>query len=150
MTASPSFAMPPPFTRDPEHWLLRYSPKEWIRAGMKELRLAEASYKQRNVRAGLAGCKRAAGMALNAALILEPDPTWKRTYVEHLQALAKDVTVPEAVSAAARVILDVPIPGGEIVILRRPGQDERVLEATRDVMAHAFAVVVRHEKSGDA
>ena len=150
MTASASVAMTHPFTRDPEHWLLRYSPKEWIRAGMKELRLAELSYEQRNLRAALAGCKRAAGMALNAALILEPNALWKRTYVEHLQALARDENVPDAVSGAARLILDMPMPGGEIVILRRPGQDDRVLEATRDVMAHAFAVVVRHEKSGRA
>ena len=134
-----------PFTRDPDHWLRKYSPKEWIRAGMKELHLAELSYQQRNARAGLAGCKRAAGMALNAALIVEPNEAWKRTYVEHLQAIAKDVTVPEAVSAAARVLLEMHAPGGEIVVLRSPGRDEKVLEAARDVMAHAFAVVTRHE-----
>jgi hypothetical protein len=137
----------PPFSRDPNDWLQRYSPKEWIRAGMKELKLAELSYKQRNVRAALAGCKRAAGMALNAALIYEPNDEWKRTYVEHLRALARDESVPQAVSAAARVIVDMPLPGGEIVIIRSPGQDEKVLEATRDVIAHAFAVVMRHEKT---
>jgi hypothetical protein len=135
------------FVRDPNDWLRRYSPKEWIRAGMKELRLAEEAYKQRNARAGLAGCKRAAGMALNAALIVEPNEAWKRTYVEHLRALATDETVPQAVSAAARVLIDMPQPGGLIVIIRSPGQDEKVLEATRDVIAHAFAVVTRHEKS---
>jgi hypothetical protein len=40
-----------------------------------------------------------------------------------------------------------PLPGGEIVILRSPGQNEKVLEAARDVIAHAFAVVTRHENS---
>jgi hypothetical protein len=140
-------AMPSSFVRNPEDWLLRYSPKEWIRAGMKELKLAELSFSQRNGRAALAGCKRAAGMALNAALILEPNPAWKRTYVEHLQALARDQSVPAAVSAAARTVLDMPLPGGEIVIIRSPGQEGKVLEATRDVIAHAFAVVVRHEKN---
>jgi hypothetical protein len=134
------------FTRDPDHWLRKYSPKEWIRAGMKELRLAETAYKQRNVRAGLTGCKRAAGMALNAALIVEPNDAWKRTYVEHLSALAKDLQVPAAVSAAARVLLEMPMPGGEIVLLRSPAQDEKVLEAARDVLAHAFAVVTKYEK----
>jgi HEPN domain-containing protein len=138
---------PASFARDPNDWLRRYSPKEWIRAAMKELRLAETSYAQRNARAGLAGCKRAAGMALNAALIVEPNDAWKRTYIEHLRALAEDETVPAAVSAAARTLLDMPAPGGEIVILRSPGQNEKVLEAARDVMAHAFAVVMRHEKS---
>jgi HEPN domain-containing protein len=139
---------PAPFSRDPNDWLRRYSPKEWIRAGMKELHLAEASYRQRNARAGLAGCKRAAGMALNAALIVEPNEAWKRTYVEHLRALAHDTSVPAAVSAAAAVLIDMPLPGGEIVILRSPGQDEKVLEAARDVIAHAYAVVTRHESRG--
>ena len=106
--------------RDPDHWLRKYSAKEWIRAGMKELRLAETAYKQRNVRAGLTGCKRAAGMALNAALIVEPNDAWKRTYVEHLSALAKDLRVPDAVSAAARVLLEMPMPGGEIVPAAEP------------------------------
>lgn len=135
----------PRFVRDPEHWLRKYSPKEWIRAAMKELKLAEAAYAQRNARAAITGCKRAAGMALNAALIVEPNESWKRTYVEHLQALGRDVTVPPAVSAAARVVLEMPAPGGEIVILRSPSNDEKVLEAARDVIAHAFAVVTRHE-----
>jgi HEPN domain-containing protein len=135
----------PAFVRDADHWLFRYSPKEWIRAAMKEMRLAEASYAQRNLRAGIAGCKRAAGMALNAALIVEPNATWKRTYVEHLQALAKDESVPRAVSDAARAILEAPAPSVNIVILRSPHADDKVLEAARDVIAHAFAVVTRHE-----
>ncbi len=133
------------FVRDPEHWLFRYSPKEWIRAAMKEMKLAETSYAQRNLRAGVAGCKRAAGMALNAALIAEPNSAWKRTYVEHLQALAKDERVPKAVSDAARAILEAPAPSVSLVILRGPHADDKVLEAARDVIAHAFAVVTRHE-----
>jgi HEPN domain-containing protein len=133
------------FVRDAEDWLLRYSPKEWIRAAMKELRLAEQSYAQRNVRAGIAGCKRAAGMALNAALIEEPNPAWKRTYVEHLEALAGDTSVPEAVSRAARTILEAKPATPSLVIIRSRAGDERILEATRDVIAHAFAVATRHE-----
>jgi hypothetical protein len=133
------------FVRDPEDWLLRYSPKEWIRAAMKELHLAEQSYAQRNARGGLAGCKRAAGMALNAALIEEPNPGWKRTYVEHLEALAGDASVPEAVSGAARIILEAKPAAPSLVVLHSRAGDERVLEATRDVIAHAFAVATRHE-----
>ena len=138
------------FTREPDDWLRKYSPKEWIRAGMKELRAAEEAYRRRNARAAVASCKRAAGMALNAALIVEPDESWKRTYVEHLQALAVDERVPKAVRDAARVILGMPAPGGAVVVLRTPGNDEKVLEATRDVMAHAYAVVARSETRGDA
>jgi HEPN domain-containing protein len=112
---------------------------------MKELRAAEASYAQRNVRAALASCKRAAGMALNAALIVEPDESWGRAYVEHLAALAKDARVPEAVRGACRTVLEAKSPAGEVIVLRTPRAHEGVLEAARDVIAHAWAVVKRHE-----
>jgi len=142
--------MPLHFTRDADHWLWRYSPKEWIRAAMKELRSAEQAYAQRNARAGLTGCKRAAGMGLNAALIAEPNEAWKRTYVEHLHALARDEAVPDAVSRAARILLEMPAPGGPIVVIRSKAQDEKMIEAARDVIAHAFAVVTRHEPNSNA
>ncbi len=134
------------FTRDPEHWLFRFSPQEWIRAAMKELRVAAAAYTQRNARAGLAGCRRAAGMALNGALIVEPNSAWGRTYVDHVEALAKEEKIPEAVRAACKVLLETrsPVPRSDLLSLRSKGGDAKVLEATRDVMAHAYAVVKRH------
>ena len=57
------------FVRDENNWLLKLSPDEWIRAAMGEIRRAEEAYARKNGRAGLAGARRAAGMALNAALI---------------------------------------------------------------------------------
>ena len=63
------------YVKDPDHWLWKLSPDEWIRAAMNELRGAEKAYAMRDARGGLASCRRAAGMALNGALILEPDPT---------------------------------------------------------------------------
>src|SRR5262249_29092288 len=81
------------YEKDPTHWLRKLLPHEWIRAAMKELRAAEAAYHANQAKAGLAGCRRAAGMALNAALIVEPNEAWKRTYVEHLVAVAHDETV---------------------------------------------------------
>jgi HEPN domain-containing protein len=133
------------FTRDPTDWLRRLSPDEWIRAALGELQRATAAYESGNPRAGAAGIKRAAGMALNGALIVEPDPGWGRSYVEHVQALAKDARVPEAVRAACRVVLDAKPPEGALVPLRTPRSHEPVLEATRDVIAHAWAVVRRNE-----
>ena len=134
------------FVRDETHWLLKLSPDEWIRAGLADLRHAEAAYLAKNGRAGLAGAKRAAGMALNGALIVEPDATWGRTYVEHLTALAKDTKVPPRVSAACRELVESPLPGQtKLVTLRTSSSDERCLEAARDVIAHAYAVVKRHE-----
>jgi hypothetical protein len=135
------------FTRDPGHWLLRFSPDEWIRAALGELARAERAWAQHgDARSGAAGVKRAAGMALNGALIVEPDTQWGRTYVEHLEALAIDARVPEAVRAASRRVLDAgaPLPS-RLVSLRTPRTHEAVVDAARDVIAHAWAVVKRHE-----
>jgi HEPN domain-containing protein len=133
------------FIRDPNDWLRRFSPDEWIRAALGELRRAKAAYDAGNLRAGAAGVKRAAGMALNAALIVEPNDGWGRTYVEHVEALSKDQGVPSAVRAACRTVLDVDPRTGDVVILRTPRTHEHTLDAARDVIAHAWAVVKRNE-----
>ncbi len=133
------------YTRHPGDWLRKLTPDEWIRAGLGELKRAEQAYAAGNMRGGAAGVKRAAGMALNAALIVEPDESWGRAYVEHLEALAKDARVPEAVRSACRSVLDAKAPSGEVLVLRTPKAHLGVLEATRDVIAHAWAVVKRHE-----
>jgi len=134
-----------PFVRDPAHWLYKFSPNQWIAAALHEVRSAEAAFKTHSSRAGLAGAKRAAGMALNAALILEPNASWGRSYVDHLMALSRDAGVPEAVRAACLVLLETPEPANRpLVALRTARSNERALEAARDVMAHAYAVVTRH------
>jgi|SRR5580698_1795568 hypothetical protein len=133
------------FQRDVNHWLLRFSPDEWIHAALGELRRAKAAYDRGNVRAGGAGVKRAAGMALNAALIVEPNEGWGRTYVEHVEALAKDERVPALVREACRLVLRVDPATGDVVVLRTPRTHEATMEAARDVIAHAWAVVKRNE-----
>jgi HEPN domain-containing protein len=134
------------FVRDDSHWLFKFSPDEWIRAGLADLHRAEDAYRAKNVRGGLAGAKRAAGMALNGALIVEPDASWGRTYVEHLTALSRDTSVPERVAAACHELLETPMPGqAKLITLRTTSAEQRVLEAARDVIAHAYAVVKRHE-----
>jgi HEPN domain-containing protein len=135
------------FTRDPEDWLRKLTPDEWIRAAMAELRRAEAAYAGGDGRGGSAGVKRAAGMALNAALIVEPDDKWGRSYVEHVKALAEDARVPQAVRDACRVVLEAKGPSGGVVSLRTPRANEAVVDAAKDVIAHAYAVVKRHERS---
>src|SRR5580692_7777839 len=94
------------FVRDPSHWLRRFSPDEWIRASLGELRRAEARFRANDITAGLAGCKRAAGMALNGALLVEPDESWQRSYVDHVAALARDFRVPEKVREAGKYLMD--------------------------------------------
>jgi hypothetical protein len=133
------------FVRDPGHWLYRFSPEEWIRAALAEVGRAEAAYKGHNAKAGLAACRRAAGMALNAALIADPRDGWGRSYVDHVVALGRDQTAPEAVRAAARLLLETPQPGREVIQLGTPRTHDTILEATKDVMAHAYAVVKRNE-----
>jgi HEPN domain-containing protein len=137
------------FVRDPSHWLRRFSPDEWIRASLGELRRAEARFKANDVTAGLAGCKRAAGMALNGALLVEPDESWQRSYVDHVAALARDLRVPEKVREAGKYLLDARPPNSDILTLRSRRSDERLLEAARDVMAHAYAVIKRHENESE-
>ena len=134
-----------PLSDDPGHWLRRLSPDQWIRAALGEIDRAKAAYVRGDARAGAAGVKRAAGMALNAALIVERDDRWGRSYVEHVQALSVDAGVPEAVRAACRAVLDAGGPGGEVIVLRTPRTGEAAIEAAKDVIAHAWAVVKRHE-----
>jgi HEPN domain-containing protein len=133
------------FTRDPAHWLFRFSPDEWIRAALEEVRRAQAGYTRGDLRAGAASVKRAAGMALNGALIVEPNDSWGRSYVDHVQALGKDAAVPDAVRVACRSVLDAGGPGREVVVLRTPRSSEAAIDAAKDVIAHAWAVVRKHE-----
>jgi len=129
-------------------WLDKFTADEWIRAAMGELRRAEEAYQAKNARAGLAGARRAAGMGLNGALRVEPNDVWGRSYVDHLLAVKRDPGVPERVREACKHLMDTPLPGGGqgIVTLRTSSTDEKILEAARDVIAHAYAVVKRHEK----
>jgi HEPN domain-containing protein len=133
------------FTRDPGHWLRRLSPEEWIRAALAELARAEIAWQKGQGRAGAVGAKRAAGMALNAVLIVEPREQWGRTYVEHLEALAVDPSAPQAVRDACRRVLDAPSLSGNVVTLRTPRTHVAVIEAARDVIAHAWAIMKRHD-----
>jgi hypothetical protein len=135
--------MPPDATHrsDGPTWLTRLTPEAWIRQGLGELGRAESLLKAHDRTAGLLGLKRAAGMALNGALSVVWRP-WGRTYVAHLQAIETDASVPAAVRDAAKLLNEVPLdkqPG--IVRLTPPSESQRWLEATKTIMAHAYAVV---------
>lgn len=122
------------------------TPREWLRLALRELRGAEQAYGNHNARGGLLGAKRAAGMALRGALTAQPSEAYGRNYVQHLAALAEDVAAPEAVRQAATRLLKAAPSTVTLVILRAPRADEQLLEAARDVMAHAYALVVRQER----
>jgi len=129
------------FQRDPSHWLHRHSPEEWIGAALGELRNAELALEVRDSTGLVAGAKRAAGMALNAALVVRPRDGWGRTYVEHLVGLGADSRAPAAVREAAQLVERTQPPSSGLVALRSKKADESLLEAVRTVMAHAYAVV---------
>jgi hypothetical protein len=97
--------------KDPGHWLYRFSPDEWLRAADHELVRAEHALAAKQQRAGVAGARRAAGMAWNAVLALadSPDDRFGRSYMDHIAALAKDSSVDEHVRGAARQLLDAPL-----------------------------------------
>jgi HEPN domain-containing protein len=144
---------PPLETLEAAHeWLLRKSPAEWIAAANEEVSSARSALSGRNMRGAVVALRRASGMALNAALILEPNRHWGRTYMEHLQAIADPNTptspshtpVPDVVRAAAARVLHAQPPEPTLITLRSPSQEHELVEAARDVIAHAYAVVVRH------
>lgn len=132
--------------KDESHWLFRLEPDEWIAAALGELSRAEAAYARGDARAGLAGAKRAAGMALNGALIVEPNEAWGRSYVDHVRALStEESAAPRAVRDACKALLLEPVAGGALLSIRSRKSNARVIEAAKDVMAHAYAKVKKHE-----
>jgi hypothetical protein len=135
--------------RDPEHWLYRFSPREWIQAALAELGRAEAAFANRDRKGAMACCRRAAGMALNGALASAEtiDEHAGRSYMDHVLALVEDRSAPEPVRDAAKLLAHTPLPGSAVVVLRTANTDEHLLEAARVVMSHAYAIVLKAEPS---
>lgn len=134
------------FVRQKDHWLFRFSPEEWVFAGVGEAKKADEAYARGDARGGLATARRAAGMALNGVLIVEDEAraSWGRTYMEHLTKLKDDPGAPSAVREAARVLVEEDAGGAsKLLTLRRKSAPSPVVEAARDVVAHAYARVVR-------
>jgi HEPN domain-containing protein len=128
----------------PADWLNRASPREWIREAMQELREAEKSLAKRDQKTGYTQLRRAGGKALNAALWYEPKPTWGRSYMDHVRALAEDLEVPEQVRKSASMLVVVS-PSETLIMLRPEKHYETLVEAAKDVVAHGYAVMIRHE-----
>jgi HEPN domain-containing protein len=124
-------------------WLFKHSTDEWLTRALRELERADAAFQQRNAAAAHAGLKRAAGMALNAALIEEPNPAWGRTYVEHVRALTGEERAPASVREAATKLVELPVAASGVVTLRTPSQERELVEAARTVMSYAYAIAHR-------
>jgi hypothetical protein len=126
-------------------WLEGKSPREWIREAGQEIREAEKALAQRDQRTGYASLRRGAGKALNAALLLEPNSAWGRSYMDHVRALAIDANVPEVVRNAAQKLVGADPNDRSLVLLVPTRHYATLVEAAKDIAAHAYAVLVRHE-----
>lgn len=126
--------------RDPDHWLYRFSPDEWLRAADGELARARDALVRKQQRAGVTQARRAAGMAWNAVLALAPpealDEKYGRSYMDHLKALGTDETVPTPIREAATVLVKAPLQTD--VVQLGPG-DTRLADAARAIVDHARA-----------
>ncbi len=132
---------------DPEHWLYKHTPREWIRAALSELERAKGALDARDRKAALATCRRAAGMAINGMLALDVRPidVYGQSYMDHIVALSNDAEAPKVVRESAKLLVETPMPGADVVLLRTANTDNKMLDAARDVMAHAYAMVLKHE-----
>ena len=120
--------------RDPSHWLHRLDAGEWLRAAANELARAEEALAGKQHRPGVAGARRAAGMAWNAVLVGAEDPRYGRSYMDHLKALARDDAMAELVRAAAQQLLEAPLVTNIIPLGRG---DTRLAEAARVIFDEA-------------
>jgi HEPN domain-containing protein len=121
--------------KDPAHWLHRLDPEEWLAAADNELAQGEEALRRRAARVGVTHARRAAGMALNAILVLEEHPAWGRSYMEHVLALADDPAAPPAARDAARILRDTPPRPPQLVALGRP--DLTAIDAGRALVEWA-------------
>jgi HEPN domain-containing protein len=120
--------------RDIHHWLYRFTANEWLQAALNELARAEAALAQKHQRPGVAGARRAAGMAWNAVLVGAEDATYGRSYMEHLRALSGDERAPSEVRDAAQQLLTAPL-STDVVALGRG--DTRLADCARLIVEEA-------------
>jgi HEPN domain-containing protein len=117
---------------DPTHWLYRLSPDDWLAAADTELRHAEEKLAARSFRPAITHARRAAGMALNAVLVLQENDRWGRSYMDHVVALVDEENAPDDVRAAAQLLREIPPAPPELIRLGKP--DHRALDAARRIM----------------
>lgn len=125
---------------DPNHWLYRLDSAQWLAAADHELRQSREALRGKHHRPGLAHARRAAGMALNAVLVVQLDDRYGRSYVDHLRALRDDDTVPGHVREAARALLVAPIQQAPVVTLGAQGSTA-LADAADVVVSYARRLV---------
>jgi hypothetical protein len=136
---------------DADHWLWRLTAHEWLEAGERELELARAQLGAR--RTAITHARRAAGMALNGALVAMAgspwgwsrercEREWGRSYIDHLRALAAaapeqrklfDPELPEACGS----LLAIPVMPNTGLVRLAVRKDEAAAQA----IAHAVTIL---------
>lgn len=125
--------------KDPNHWLYRLTADEWLRAAENELRAAQQAFLGKQQRTAVTHARRAAGMALNALLVVSPDEKYGRSYMDHLQALSEDPAVASELRAAATRLLQMPL-RQELVVLG-PRGDVTQADAAARIVAYAASLI---------
>ncbi len=123
-----------------------HTPRQRLGRALEELALARVSFAKRNARQGAVLCKRAAGLALNGALVYFPKETWGRSFVQHLEALRSDEDAPLVVREAATRLHAVAT-DPKVVILATNTWVTQCMEDTQNIMAHAYTLIARGESS---
>ncbi len=120
--------------KDPDHWLYRLSPEEWLSAAEGELVRARQALANKQHRQGVAGARRAAGMAWNAVLYLSVDDAYGRSYMDHLKALGEDATIPDTVRRVSLALVGAPL---QTQIVQLGPGDTSLADAAEVIVAHA-------------
>jgi hypothetical protein len=130
-----------------EHWLWRLDAAGWLDAARVELARARARLDAR--RTVVAHARRAAGMAANAVLVAsaraDAETMWGRSYVEHLQAIARGTLGPlptDAQVLAARVLAVPAVAPAIVVLAARRGSDLVALLDDTDAFLRACSEAV--------
>jgi hypothetical protein len=126
---------------DPHHWLHRLTAAGWLAAADTELENCQQALSRRAARPGVTHARRAAGMAVNAVLVLREDPRMGRSYMEHVVALTDDPAAPDEVRTAATLLRSTPAAPPVLLTLGKP--DLRVWEAARVIVDWARTEVAR-------
>jgi hypothetical protein len=138
-----------------EHWLWRLDARGWLRAADTERAAGLANLGAR--RTAITHARRAAGMAINAVLVVlkvPPDEElrWGRSYLDHLRILAESTVatrgpLPTRVQAIAAALLAIPVVPGELVQLGH-GPDsaaQQALELARELCKICSGVVAARD-----
>lgn len=136
---------------DREHWLWRLDADAWLRAAEVELTAGAANLASR--RTAITHARRAAGMALNAVLVVTTAPgdelRWGRSYLDHLRAVADAPEqalqpLPASVRQLAARLLAIAVVPTVVQLGRGPhSAAEQALELARGLQAECRAVVAR-------